>query len=504
LIQIRNLTVRYPRSAAPALRDLSFEIDSGQLVLLLGPSGSGKSTLARTLAGLIPHSVFAQVEGEVVVDGVHPLMAGPAASALRVGLLFQDPEAGFATLTVEDEIAFGLENLRLPRSRMPARIRTALAATGQTDLLRRPLHSLSAGEAQGVALAALLAMEPAVLVLDEPTAHLDPASTREFFARLSRLKRARTILLIEHKLDACLRLADRLVLLDSDGSLLASGGPKQVFARKRKRILATGTWLPRSLEPPARPRTDRGAVPRPVRAAPAVSVRRLTFAYPGGPPVLRRLDLDVPAGAFVALVGPNASGKSTLARLLIGLLPKPGGSTIQLFGSDLEGLTARDMARQVGFVFQNPEHQFLRETVREELAYSLEIRRTTVDQRPREVERLLERFDLRGLEDRNPFTLSQGEKRRLSVAEMLAAGQRLLILDEPTFGQDRKSTYALMDSLADRNREGVTIIVITHDMRFVQRYADTAAVLLGGKIVFQGTPRSLFRRARLARKARLT
>lgn len=503
MIHIRNLTVRYPRSAAPALRDLSFEVASGQLVLLLGPSGSGKSTLARTLAGLIPHSVYASVEGEVVVDGVHPLMAGPAASALRVGLLFQDPEAGFATLTVEDEIAFGLENLRLPRSRMPARIRTALAATGQTALVRRPLNSLSAGEAQGVALAALLAMEPAVLVLDEPTAHLDPASTREFFTRLARLKRARTILLIEHKLDACLRLADRLVLLDTDGSLLASGEPKHVFAQNRKRILATGTWLPRSLEPAA-PRRTRRAAPRPGRAAPAVSVRRLTFAYPGGPPVLRRLDLDIPAGAFVALVGPNASGKSTLARLLIGLLPKPDGSTIQLFGTDLEALKVREMARQVGFVFQNPEHQFLRETVREELVYSLEIRRTAVDQRPREVERLLERFDLRGLEDRNPFTLSQGEKRRLSVAEMLAAGQRLLILDEPTFGQDRKSTYSLMDSLADRNREGVTIIVITHDMRFVQRYADTAAVLLGGKIAFQGPPRSLFRKARLARKARLT
>lgn len=502
MIQIRNLTVRYPRSAAPALRDLSFEIDSGHLVLLLGPSGSGKSTLARTLAGLIPHSVYAQVEGDVVVDGVRPLMAGPASSTLRVGLLFQDPEAGFATLTVEDEIAFGLENMRLPRSRMPARIRSALAAVGRRALIHRPLHSLSAGEAQGVALAALLAMEPAVLVLDEPTAHLDPASTREFFARLSRLKRARTILLIEHKLDACLRLADRLVLLKRDGSLLAVGAPRRVFARKRKQILATGTWMPRSLEPTVR-RRGRRASPKSGHAAPAVSVRHLTFAYAGAPPVLRRLDLEVPAGAFLALVGPNASGKSTLARLLTGLLPKPEASTIRLFGRDLQDLPAREMARQVGFVFQNPEHQFLRETVWDELAYSLEVRRTAGEPRPQEVEQLVERFDLQGLENRNPFTLSQGEKRRLSVAEMLAAGQRLLILDEPTFGQDRKATYALMDSLADRNREGVTIIVITHDMRFVQRYADTAAVLLGGRIAFQGPPRSLFRQTRLVRRARL-
>lgn len=496
------MTVRYPRSAAPALRDLNLSIEPGRLVLLLGPSGSGKSTLARTLAGLIPHSLYAQVKGDVRVDGVDPLAAGPAASAVKVGLLFQDPGAGFATLTVEDEVAFGLENLNTPRSRMPARIRTALAAAGLAHLRRRPLLSLSAGEAQGVALAALLAMEPTVLVLDEPTAHLDPASTREFFARLSRLKRSRTILLVEHKLDACLHLADGMALLDRDGSRLAAGGPRQVFRRHRKRILETGIWLPRSLDPAARRRIRRAPRAEP-NAPPAVAVRDLTFSYPGGRPVLRRLDLDIAQGAFLALVGPNASGKSTLARLFMGLLPKPKGSEIRVFGSDLEGLTPSEMARQVGFVFQNPEHQFVRETVRQELAYSLEARGASGEDLSRRVGRLLRRFDLGGLEDRNPFTLSQGEKRRLSVAEMLASGQRLLILDEPTFGQDRKATYALMDSLAERNREGVTIIVITHDMRFVERYADTAAVLLEGRIAFQGPPRSLFRQTRLVRRARL-
>ncbi|MEX0788248.1 MAG: ABC transporter ATP-binding protein [Anaerolineales bacterium] len=502
MIRVRDLTVRYPGASAPALHDLTLDVPTGELVLLLGPSGSGKSTLALTLAGLIPHSVFAEVQGDVEVDGVRPLLAGPAECATHAGLLFQDPQSGFATLTVEDEIAFGLENLCVPRNRLRPRIRAALAATGMARFAPRPLAMLSAGEAQRVALAALLAMDPPVLLLDEPTAHLDPAATREFFSTLRGLKRSRTIILIEHKLDACLPLADRVALLTRDGGRLAEGVPGPTLRRFRKAILESGAWLPQSLEPKTRPRPRRVTASS-RRANPAVSVRGLSFAYPGGPPILRRLDLEVPAGSFTALVGPNGSGKSTLAKAMMGLLPRGIEGDIRVFDQRVGDLDPRELAGQVGFVFQNPEHQFVRDTVAEDVAYSLEVRQETSASVRVQVHEILKRFGLLGLEDRNPFTLSQGEKRRLSVAEMLAAGQRLLILDEPTYGQDRKSTFALMDSLAELNRRGVTIIVITHDVRFVRRYTDTAAVLVDGRIAFQGSPGQLFRRPVILSRARL-
>lgn len=502
MIRLRDLTVRYPGAPAPALHDLTVDVPTGKLILLLGPSGSGKSTLALTLAGLIPHSVFAEVQGEAEVDGLRPLTAGPAQCATHVGLLFQDPQSGFATLTVEDEIAFGLENLRVPRNLMRTRIRAALTSTGMTRFAPRALATLSAGEAQRVALAALLAMDPRVLLLDEPTAHLDPAATREFFSTLRGLKRSRTIVLIEHKLDACLPLADRVVLLTRDGGRLAEGVPGEVFRRFRKPILDSGSWLPQSLEPKTRPRPRR-ATSRAGRANPAVSVRDLSFAYPGGPPVLQQLDLEVPSGSFLALVGPNGSGKSTLAKAMLELLPRGVEGEIRVFGERVSDLDPRDLARQTGFVFQNPEHQFVRDTVGEDLAFSLEVRKEAAASVGARVDAILTRFGLLALKERNPFTLSQGEKRRLSVAEMMAAGQRLLILDEPTYGQDRKSTFALMDSLARLNRRGATIIVITHDIRFVRRYADTVAVLVEGRIAFQGSPAQLFRRPQILSRARL-
>jgi energy-coupling factor transport system ATP-binding protein len=502
LIRIRDLAVQYPGTSAPALHDLTVDVPTGELVLLLGPSGSGKSTLALTLAGLIPHSVFAEVRGEVVVDGLRPLASEPGQCATHVGLLFQDPQSGFATLTVEDEIAFGLENLRVPRDLMRTRIRAALASTGMTRFAPRALATLSAGEAQRVALAAVLAMDPPVLVLDEPTAHLDPAATREFFSTLRRLKRSRTIVLIEHKLDACLPLADRVILLTRDGGRLAEGAPSAIFRRFRKPILASGSWLPQSLEPKTPPRVRRRTA-RSLRAIFAVAVRDLSFAYPGGPTILRKLDLEVATGSFLALVGPNGSGKSTLAKSLMGLLPHGVQGEIRVFGDPINALDPRELARRVGFVFQNPEHQFVRDTVGKDLAYSFEVRQEAAANVRKQVREILVRFGLLSLKDRNPFTLSQGEKRRLSVAEMMAAGQRLLILDEPTYGQDRKSTLALMDSLAGLNRRGVTIIVITHDLRFVRRYADTAAVLVDGRIAFQGSPAQLFRRPQVLSRARL-
>ena len=505
MIQLEHLTVRYPKSVIPALSDVSLTVDQGQTVLLLAPSGGGKSTLARILSGLIPQDILAVVDGRVRVGGIDPLTAPPGQVAAQVGLLFQDPESGFATLTVEDEIAFGLENLRVAPDQMTALIRSSLDQVGLSGFNARRLNSLSGGEAQRVALACLLAMSPPVIILDEPTANLDPASTREFFATLASLRSSHTIVLIEHKLDACWHLADGVILLDAHGRLMAHGKPKRVFDENRAEILESGIWLPAGFDDVSSSFTPVVAPepPPPMPGLPAVHLEGVSFAFPGRPPILQDVQLDVGRGSFFALVGPNGSGKTTLARLMMGLLPAPARGEIHVFGDRLEKLSLADLTERVGFVFQNPEHQFVTDSVRDELAFSLKARRWPETEVEDRVDELLARFELVDQAMQNPFTLSQGQKRRLSVATMLAVGQRMLILDEPTLGQDRRTTSALMDSLAGLNRQGVTILIITHDMRLVGGHAHQAAVLLDGRIEFVGSPQVLFRKTELMHAARL-
>ncbi len=483
MISTRRLTIRYPRTSTPAVQDVSFDLPAGELTLLLGPSGGGKSTLALALTGLIPHHIFAHLKGEIRIAGLNPAEAEPAQIAAQVGILFQDPEAAFATLTVEDELAFGLENLAVPREAMPARMQAALAAVGMEGFLHRRLETLSGGEAQRIALAALLAMQPPVLILDEPTANLDPQATRDFFATLERLKGDHTILLIEHKLDACWHLADRVLFLGEDGRLLAEGAPEATLQAHLPQILEAGIWVPSALDPRAGQRPTPADFPPLNDAPPAVDIRDLTFAYPGGAPVLRGVNLRIPQGDFVALLGANGAGKSTLALHMAGLLPPPQTGNVRLFGRPLHSLTPREKADLVGFVFQNPEHQFVTERVWDELAYSLRVRGWPEPRVRARVESLLADFRLTAHAERNPFTLSQGQKRRLSVGTMLAAGQRLLILDEPTFGQDRNTAYALMERLRALNQQGVTIVMITHDLRLAREYARRVVTLAQGQVV---------------------
>ncbi len=535
MIDLSSVTVRYPGRAEPALRDLSFQVAEGESVLLLGPSGSGKSTLAVTLNGLIPNSLAAEMSGSVQVAGRDTRKARPGEMSALVGVVFQDPEAQFCMLTVEDEVAFGLENLRVPRADMDARINEALRQAGlPVGMRRRRLDRLSGGEKQRLALACILAMEPPVVVLDEPTANLDPLGTREFFGALAGLRGRRTIVLIEHKLDECAHLADRALVLGPGGSLIAEGPPREVFRERAADLDRFGIWMPQVTEF-ALQNGWQGELPLTVEEAalhlittkaprhedtknenlsalvssclsgkepPALEINHLTFAYPEAAPVLSDVSLRVLEGDFAALAGPNGSGKSTLAALAVGLRPPPLG-TVALFGQDVPDMSVAEVAERAGYVFQNPEHQFVADTVADELAYSLRARRRPGAEIEHTVRDLLERFDLAALAEANPFTLSQGQKRRLSVATMLAVGQRLLILDEPTFGQDRRGAARLMELLADLNRNGVTLLMITHDMRLVAEYARSVHVLAGGRIVFSGSPAGLFARPDVLDEARL-
>jgi len=539
LIDVHHLTVRYPRAARPALRDVSFGVERGETLLLLGPSGSGKSTIGLCLAGLIPASVPAAVEGAIILDGRDAAEMTVSERTAQMGIVFQDPEAQFCMLTVEDEVAFGLENLAIPRSEMGGGIRESLELVGLDEHRRERVDRLSGGQKQRLALACALARRPPILFLDEPTANLDPAARHEFFQLLGSLRREQptlTIIVVEHILDDLISMVDRVLLLGAEGILHAGGAPGEIFTARGDELDQMGIWLPQVTAlghklrqagiPLGRlpltvneaanlfaeyitghvvsaPRRDRACGRGPNRAdPPAVSVRDLSFRYGNGPEVLHNVTLDVPASVFLAIVGPNGSGKTTLASHLVEIL-RPEPNRVWVLGDDITTLTTAQITERVGYIFQNPEHQFVEGSVEDELAYSLRVRRRPAREIETIVSQLLDSFGLTPFRAMNPFKLSQGQKRRLSVATMLAVGQKILVLDEPTFGQDRNTAHALMERLCALHRAGVTIITITHDMQLVADYAAQAVALIDGTIRFAGPTPALFADEALLEQASL-
>ena len=550
MIQVQDLHFKYVGRKAEALQGVNLHIRQGETVLLLGPTGSGKSTLALCLNGLIPQVMGGRMSGRVCIAGLDTSETPISELTQQVGIVFQDPEAQFVTMTVEDEIAFGLENLRVPPEEMDGHIREALARVGMTRYRRRRVDALSNGEKQRLALATLLAMRPRILVFDEPTANLDPVGTREVFETITQLKRTGryTIILVEHKLDELMHLVDRVVALTPNGSILADGPPQAIFRDQADALLEHGIWMPQTallahrlrghgvrLEPfPITLEQAEQALLQVTRGKntqyatrntqhetrnpalseaegtphetndppPAVQVRNLSFSY-DGPVVLDDINLRVPQGDFLAIVGANGAGKTTLAQHLIDVLHPPRGSVL-LEGSDVTRIPARDLIRRVGYVFQNPEHQFITESVEHELSFGLRLMGLPEAEIETRVGALLEQFGLSHLARANPFTLSQGEKRRLSVATMLAVGQDTLILDEPTFGQDQRNAEALMQLLSELHAAGRTVIMITHDMTLVAEYALHVAVMVEGQLRFHGPTADVFARPELLAQARLT
>ncbi|MCS7060411.1 MAG: energy-coupling factor transporter ATPase [Anaerolineae bacterium] len=531
MIHIEDLTVRYLGRRQPALAHVNLSVRQGETVLLLGPSGCGKSTLALCLSGLIPNSLEVDFSGRVLVEGIDTRQADRAALAQRVGVVFQDPDAQFVMLDVESELAFGLENLCVPPAEIDLRIQSALSMAGMPDRRHDKVWQLSGGQKQRVALAALLAMRQRIIVFDEPTANLDPAGVCEVFAAIADLKRSgqHTLVLIEHRLDELMDVVDRVVVMAEQGRIVADGDPHEVFDQHFEVLQQLGVWVPQvsalghRLRVRPTPVTLAEARERlPGRAAsvktadlfspasnnappsthqPAICVRHLSFHY-GARLALDEVDLTVPRHDFVAIVGANGAGKTTLAGCIAGLLTPPAGSVF-VDGRDVTTLSPQALARHVGFVFQNPEHQFVADTVADELRFSLRrvnLSPTQVEQR---VEEMLARFRLTQYAAANPFTLSHGEKRRLSVATTLMMGQEILILDEPTFGQDQHTAGELMALLRTLHREGRTVLIITHDMTLVAECACTVVVMSAGRVLFHGPTRLAFAQPDLLAEARL-
>ncbi|MET0736498.1 MAG: ABC transporter ATP-binding protein [Microbacterium sp.] len=462
-LEARGWSWRYATRHRWAVRDASFRIEPGERVLLLGASGSGKSTVLHGLAGVLGGDDEGEHEGALSVDGM------PAARARgRAGLVLQDPDAQGILARVGDDVAFGCENLGVPRQEIWERVRDALDAVGLDVALDRSTSALSGGQKQRLALAGLLAMRPGALLLDEPTANLDPAGVVEVRDAVARVleRTGATLVVVEHRIDVWLPLVDRVIVLGAgeDGSgVIADGIPDAVLGPHGRELAAGGVWVPGI--PPA--------VPAPPAGAPGdvlVSARGLVVARERGRPVAGPLDLEVRAGEALGIVGPNGAGKSTLGLTLAGLLAPASGrvdASVSL-AAEVQGdpidWPARALLTRIGTVFQDPEHQLLTTTVRAELEVGPRALRLPEAEISARVDELLERLRLARLAEANPYTLSGGEKRRLTVGAMLATRPKVMILDEPTFGQDAATWAELVGIIARLRDEGAAVVAITHDL----------------------------------------
>ncbi len=518
---------RYAERDAWAVRGVDLTVEPGERVAIVGPSGAGKSTLLRAVAGVLPDEpdatddTAASVQGSVLVDG-----AEPRAVRGRVGLVMQDPEAHTVMSRVGDDVAFGCENAGVPRDEIWQRVRSALDVVGLDLPLDRSTTMLSGGQRQRLALAGVLAMRPGVLVLDEPCANLDPSGVVQVHDAVRALldETGCSLLVVEHRIGTWLDLVDRLVLLEPAGGVVADGAPADVLAEHGPALTAAGVWVPGS-EP------EQGSARRGTRTSPRVGemrgvagggpdgIRPLGDAGPrvggmhgadnGGPdgisplgdrdpvllaarglgtargrrqPVGSGIDLDVRAGRVLAVTGPNGIGKSTLGLTLAGLLHPAAGSLragtalADGIGDAPAAWTSRQLAGRIGTVFQDPEHQFVARTVREELAVGPRaLGAADVDAR---VDELLDAFGLAHLADANPFTLSGGEQRRLAIGTVIASRPPVVVLDEPTSGQDRATWQAVVDRLGELADSGTAIVAVTHDQDLV-RALDADEIVLG-------------------------
>lgn len=497
-VEVRDLSYRYLNAERDSLSNVNLKVDRGEFVLLVGKSGCGKTTLARCINGLIPHVFGGNLRGEVVVDGVKVTETPVYEIAKHVGMVFQNPDTQLCTLTVEDEVAFGPENLGVDREEIERRVEWALSALGMESLRWRSTFSLSDGEKQKVAVAAALSMLPNVLVLDEPTANLDPRSAESLVEALRDLRDeyGTTIMLVEHRVDRFIDAVDRVVVMDS--GRIVEDGPPEVAVRMADRLEELGVQLPEivrlckaariplegglnDLRRLALKRMEElkglgvdGDEPPRNCGGEILRVKNVSFSYGDGFN-LEIEDFSLYEGETLAVIGGNGSGKTTLAKLIAGVI-KPK-----------RGQMKRRKGLRVGMVFQNFEVQLFNSTVLDEVAFRLRMKKLKREDVEERVGRVMAEMGLSGLANRHPHSLSQGEKQRTAIASMLAEPPDILILDEPTTGQDGYHLKALEEAINKVKKGGVTVVVVTHDLSFAARIAERAVLLDNGKIVRVGS-----------------
>lgn len=533
---IDNLTYTYPARETATLKGCHLTVARSEFVLLAGPTGCGKSTLLKAINGLIPHHSDGIMQGKVRVAGLDTCRSAMAALSQKVGLVFQNPDDQLFATTAEDETAFGPENLALPRDDIRRRATDALDQVGLGPMAGHAPQNLSGGQKQRLAIAAVLAMAPEILLLDEPFAQLDPVGTQEVLAVIRRLNRqGMTVVMAEHRLHEMAHVVDRLVVMQQ-GRIVADGPVREVFGRSRH-LRNLGLRIPPSVTfswaagfddialSPAEIKRKLNGRPWPSRqcrnmgngrqndvpsekhgnakAHHVLELDRVSFRYARkGPDILKKVSLKVCAGEMVALMGSNGCGKSTLLWHCAGLL-RPLSGRVTAAGSISGRIKPWKMAGRIGIVFQNPTLMLFNETVQAELGFgprALGIGAAEIEAR---IQQVAGRLGITGLLADNPLALSTGQRLRVAAGSVLTMRPQLILLDEPTSGQDRHHAEGLLGYLQEQTRTGSAVLFSTHDVGTALQWATRLVVMEAGRIVADGPPRTIVKQAGLLRRTRL-
>lgn len=530
-------TFLYPETATPAIKEIHLKIRPGEYVGIVGASGSGKTTLLMCLCGAIPHAIEGVLDGKIFINGLDTTKSSLTELSQHVGMLMQDPENQLFNLTVEEDVAFGAQNLGLPRDELLRRLEEMLAKVRLTEQRKRSSWEISGGQKQAAALAAVLIMNPSILLLDEPTSELDPVGSQQIFEIIAELnkKHGATVVVVDHKIEELAKYADRMLLIDK--GTIKLDAPTRKFFNEIDVLTEAGTWPPIvsviahhlekvgvSFNP--RPLTLEEGIasfkpligrkkPLPIKTRnlydnhnngkTLLEIENLWHIYPNGVEALRGVNLQITRGEIVAIIGQNGSGKTTLAKHLNGLL-RPTRGVVKVNGINIASHRVAELARQVGYVFQNPDHQLFKDSLVDEVGFGPRNMGWSIEKINQSVKESLRSVDLDfpGAESVHPYGLSKGQRQRLAVAAILSMQPELIVVDEPTTGQDRRQSAQIMDILESYNQKGHTIIVITHDMELVLRYAKRVVVMSNGQILADDSPEDIFSKTHVLKEASIT
>ena len=495
-LRVENLNFRYRDREELAIRDISFQAEPGEILLIAGASGCGKTTLIRCINGLIPRSYKGDMTGRVLIYGEDVRDWKLSQVSQRIGTVLQDPERQILGTKVLNEVAFGLENLGRPRDEIYERVEEALAFLKIPHLRERETFNLSGGEKQKVALAGVLAMRPSILLLDEPLASLDPASARDTLDIVRLLANdGMTVLMIEHRVEDVLRINPERVMFMSEGQIRYLGnlsGLSQVVNYHEVKLPAKDILeRAREEQAPAEIRALPGVEDRPEHDEALVRFEDVAFGYDSNSEVLRGINLEIKRGDVIAVLGPNGAGKTTFVKQAIGLL-KPRSGRVLVNGRDTRKASVAEIASTLGYVFQSPSHMLFAPTVHEELSFGPKNLKHARDQVEKEVKEALETVNLVEFKQDPPLALSFGQQKRVSIAAILAMRSRILVMDEPTAGQDYQNYMNFMDSIVQMPGFEA-ILFITHDVDLAVIYANRILMIANGRLVADGRPQDVLR-----------